>query len=275
MDISLVHYIEYCTKKGIPKETIKQSLIKAGWKEVIVDQALSTASTVPSQVKPKGSRNMWTGPIVLALVLLALTNIYNFFYFGAITTKSTVEAIAGAAAFLIGISFSLSSMSYYFNFLDTKLAYRKEIGLIGYYLAVVYATLLIVTNPERYLSGFLKNLMSADFILGLLALLILSAMALVSINKVMMKITPAVGKKILHLGYFAYSLLIIRAIVIERETWLLWFESFNKIPPARLLVTLFASFIIILRLTMATSIFIRNRKKTTLQPQNTPQFKKI
>lgn len=265
MDISLVRYIEYCTKKGIPRETIKQSLIKAGWKETIVDQALATFSTQPTQHKPTKSLKMWIGPLILALVLLAFTNIYNFFYFGSLTTRSMVEATAAAAALMIGISFSLSSMSYYFDFLDSKIAFRKEIGLIGYYLALAYAILLAINRPEMYISGFFKNLLTADIILGLSAMTILTAMALVSINKVMMKITPAVGKKVLRLGYVAYFLLILRAIILERETWLSWFTNYDGLPPARLLVSFFAGFVIILRLMMAISIFTRDRRKTKPQ----------
>lgn len=262
MDVNLIHYISYCTKIGISPEVIKKSLISAGWKESTIEEALKSQTVQPATKKSSINLKLWTGPVILSAVLLIFTNSYNFFYFGSFTTKSIVEAIAGAAAILIGISFSLSSMSYYFNFLDTKLAYRKEIGLLGYYLAVTYSVLLMITVPERYLNGFSTHILSWDFILGLSALAILTAMALVSVNKIMMKVTPAVGRKILRFGYVAYFLLIVRAIILEHDIWLSWIANYNGLPPARLLVTFFSSFVIILRIMMAIGIFTRAREKT-------------
>ncbi len=264
MDINLQSYIDHCTQKGISKEKIKESLVKAGWKEDTVQSALNVSTP---QTKHSINLKMWTMPICLALILLAFTNTYNFLYFGAFTTKSMVEATAGAAAFFIGISFSLSSMSYYFNFLDNKLAYRKEIGLIGYYLAVIYSVLLALTNQDKYVTGFAANLISWDFILGLSAMTILTAMALVSVNKIMIMVTPTVARKILRFGYVAYFLLIVRAVILEQETWLKWFANMDSVPPARILVSAFATFVIILRITMAISIFIKEHKKQNIQPQ--------
>lgn len=258
MDVNLSTYISFCRGKGFSDEAIKDALIKANWKEEIVNEALAKPA---NPAKKSINLKMWTGPIFLAITLLLSTNIYNFFYFGQITTKSIVEATAGAAALMIGISYSLSSMSFYFNFLDSKLAYRKEIGLIGYYLAVTYALLLTVTVPQKYLTGFSKNLVSADFILGLSALGILTAMAIVSNNKIMVKVTPAVTRKILRFGYVAYFLLILRAIILERPAWVNWAANLDGLPPARLIVTLFASFVIILRIFMAIKIYIKEHKK--------------
>lgn len=260
MDINLQTYIDHCTQKGISKEKIKESLVKAGWREETVQSALNV-SPPQTATKPSINLKLWIGPIVLALILLVFTNAYNFIYFAGFTTKSAVEATAGAAAFLIGISFSLSSMSYYFNFLDNKLAYRKEIGLIGYFLAVLYSVLLAVTNQDKYITNFSSNLFSWDFILGLTAMTILTSMAIVSINKIMIKVTPAVARKVLRFGYVAYFLLIVRAVILEHETWLNWFANMNSVPPARFLVTTFATFIIILRITMAISIFLKEHKK--------------
>jgi len=266
MDINLQTYIDVCTQKGISKEKIKESLVNAGWKEETVQSALSVSPPQP-RAKPSINLKLWIGPMLLALILLAFTNIYNLVYFGAISTKSIVEATAGAAAFLIGISFSLSSMSYNFNFLDNKLAYRKEIGLLGYYLAFIYSILLALTNKEKYITNFSANLLSWDFVLGLTAMTILTAMAIVSINKVMIKITPAVSRKILRLGYFAYLLLITRAIILEHETWLNWYSNINSLPPARLVVSIFAIIVIILRITMAVSIYRKDHKKMQVKNQ--------
>lgn len=260
MDVNLTRYIEYCRGINIADEAIMQTLLKAGWKEDTVTQALNSKDKKPKK-KIVINLTMWTGPMLLAFFILVETIIYSSLYFDRINTRAITEAIGGAAALMIGVSFALSSMSYYFDFLDNKLAYRKEIGLTGYYFALTYAILLVITRPQTYFFGFFGNLISWDFILGLLAMAILTAMAIVSINKVMMKVTPLVARKILRLGYFAYFLLILRAIIVEHETWLEWFATYNGLPPARLLISFFASFVIILRIMMALSLYLKKDRK--------------
>jgi DMSO/TMAO reductase YedYZ heme-binding membrane subunit len=155
-------------------------------------------------------------------------------------------------------------MSYYFNFLDHELAYRKNLGLTGYFLALLYSFSLLFINPERYFSGFFENLISYDFILGLGAMGILTLMAVVSNNFVMRKIGAHAWRVILRLGYVAYFLLILRAVVLEGDSWLFWFQSLDNLPPPRLLISIFAVIVIALRVSMEISLRSKNLRDKSL-----------
>lgn len=160
------------------------------------------------------------------------------------------KAVAGTGGFLIGFSFILSSMCYYFDFLDKKIGYRKFLGVTGYYFALTYAILLLFVNPNRYFYGFFENLATPDFILGLTALAILTIMAAVSNNKAMLAIGPKRWRTILRFGYIAYGLLVLRAFFVDGEQWIAWVATMDQVPPPRLVLTVFACIVIGLRISV-------------------------
>ena len=259
------NYIQQNLARGYSREQIRQTLINVGWNIQVVNTALDEAAgdTVNLDLKtPAGSSialKMRVVPILVGMVMLAIFNVYAFFWQSELSLFTLSVGFAGAAAFCIGFSFALSAMSYYFNFLDRDIAYRKNLGLVGYYLALVYSVLLLFVNPERYFWGFFKNLMSADFLLGLTSMGILTLMAIVSNNFIMRKIGAHAWRFILRLGYLAYFLLIVRAFVLEGDDWFMWLQRFDNLPPPRLLVSIFAAAVIILRISMEISM--RRKRK--------------
>lgn len=263
-------YVRENLARGYSREQIRQALINVGWNIENVNNAFATLdisgglATSPGSQTADVSSNiafkMKAVPILVALILLVIFNAYAFFWQSEFSLFTLSVAFAGTAAFCIGFSFALSAMSYYFNFLDHEIAYRKNLGLVGYFLALIYSFLLLFVNPERYFYGFFENLISFDFILGLLAMGILTLMAIVSNNFVMRKIGAHTWRFILRLGYVAYFLLILRAFILEGEEWFLWLQRFDNLPPPRLLVSIFAAFVIVLRMSMEFSMRSKRRK---------------
>lgn len=262
-------YIRENLARGYSKEQIRQALINVGWNIETVGKAFAYLDESGELVTSAGPQTavsssnvafkMKAVPILVALILLVIFNVYAFFLQNEFSIFTLSVGFAAAAAFCIGFSFALSGMSYYFNFLDREIAYRKNLGLVGYFLALIYSFLLLIVNPERYFFGFFENILSADFILGLLAMGILSLMAIVSNNFVMRKIGAHAWRFILRLGYFAYFLLILRAVILEGEDWFSWLQRFDSLPPPRLLVSIFAAFVIALRISMEFSMRSKRR----------------
>lgn len=262
-------YIRENFRRGYSEDHIKQTLIAAGWRIDIIIRAFSelkNESGVSWGVTPDAKKiksaialKMWQVPIIIAAFLFIIFNIYEFFRTGQLIFATLSAAIAATAAVCIGFSFALSGMSYYFNFLDHELAYRKNLGLTGYFLALIYSFSLLFIDPGRYFSGFFENLRSGDFILGLSAMGILTLMAVVSNNFVMRKIGAHAWRFVLRLGYFAYFLLIIRAVILEGDSWYLWIQKLNNLPPPRLLVSVFAVCVIALRISMEISMRFKQR----------------
>jgi len=212
---------------------------------------------------------MWFASLSLTGVFFVLLSLYTYFYNDqAYNLTALSQATASIAALMIGLSFAMSGLTYYFDFLDSKLAYRKYFGLAGYYLALLYIFSLLLLEPKRYFFGFFDNIVSADFLLGLSAMAILSFVALISNSWGIKKLGPH-WRPSQRLGYLAYALLIVRAVVIEWDVWIEWWENFAGLPPPRLLISIFALLVILFRGSMIVPQFLRQKNTQSNTPNIT------
>ena len=170
-----------------------------------------------------------------------------------------LESLAFAAGICLGLSFVESSLSYFFDFADAAMSWRKQFGLVGWFGALLYSFSLMWRLPEMYATGLMDRLFTADVLLGLSAMTLLTIMAAIS-NKTMMGLVgPLTWRLILrYFGYIAFFLLIVRAFFVEGQVWLDWLSQLDTLPPPRLFLTIYASSIIIFRLIMAVSLY-RNK----------------
>lgn len=194
---------------------------------------------------------LWTHSLFAAFGLYAVFLLYASLLTGSLSFLSAVMAFAGTAAILIGTSFALSGICYFFNFADSKIVYRKYLGVVGYASALTYSILLIFLEPERYMYGWPGELLKPDVLLGLTAMSIFTLMALVSNNTAIKLLGPHVWREILHLGYLGYGLLVIRAVYLDHAAWAAWFTAPTPLPPFRLTLSLFACSVILLRAAVA------------------------
>jgi len=207
---------------------------------------------------------MWTHSWLLTCALASLFVVYVYFLDGSLSTLlSWSKVVAGTSAMVLGISLSLGSMGYYFDFLDKQVLYRKYLGLVGFWLALFYSVMLLFVNPNRYFFGFFDNLGSADFVFGLAAMAIFTMMALISNVPMMKWLGPERWRSLLSLGYVAYALLVIRAIFIEGEAWMLWWQTPDSgLAPARLVISVFAVAVLLLRLSVPISKLMHSKHDT-------------
>lgn len=196
-------------------------------------------------------QRMWRMSLLLAALLLNILVGYTTVYNGSFSLLSLSQAIAGTAGFLIGISFALGSLAYFFKKISPWVAYRKYIGLTGFWIALLYSVLLPLVDPEFYLYNFFDNLWSADILFGLFAMAILLYMALISNTWGIKTLGPTLWKDSLRLGYLAYALLISRAMILEWDIWAEWLTMLQNVPPPRLPLSIFALGVILLRGTVA------------------------
>ncbi|MBI4090485.1 MAG: hypothetical protein HY422_00505 [Candidatus Komeilibacteria bacterium] len=205
-------------------------------------------------------RKMWWESIVFGLLLFSAFVILTSVLDGGLHLLTISKALAGASALLIGSSFALSGFCYYFDFLDTKIAYRKYLGLVGYYFALLYSVSLLAIDPDRYFYGFFENFLSADILLGLISMTFLTYMALISKVSIMKKMGPHRWRVALRLGYVAWVLLVVRAYILERYLWTAWLSTWNGFPPPRLLLSLFVVAVIFFRISISVSKYVRRSR---------------
>lgn len=214
---------------------------------------------------PSFTAKLWKNSFWVALVTFLFFTGYVYFLDVSFSLVSWSKVVAGTSGFLLAYSLSLSTLGYYFNFLDSKVIYRKYLGLLGYYFALFYSVMLLFVNPDRYFYGFFANFWSADFVLGLSAMAILTVMALVSNNSALKFLGPARWRAILRLGYLAFFLLVVRAIILEGDLWSSWLATESGLPPVRLLLSVVAIFVIFTHYAIYFSEWLKKKS-----PKNGP-----
>lgn len=223
----------------------------------------------PAKVTPPVDRyrewKMWARTLPFVFLVFDFWLVYIWVYLGEMTFAGLANVLAATAAILIGSSFALSGLSYFFNLFDRVFVYRKYLGLTGYFLALGYSILLLWIDPTRYFYGFWNNLHTADFVLGLTAMKILTMMALISTRAATVKLGKY-WRPLMRLGYLAYFLLIVRAYVLEHEAWFTWAQTPNTLPPPRIVLSLFALTVILLRLALQLDKLLH--KGQLLSPQS-------
>ncbi len=211
---------------------------------------------------------LWKNTVLMAVPAFLFYAVYVTILDSGFHLTSFAKVIAGVSNLFLGISLSLSSFGYYFNFLDSKVVYRKYFGLVGYFAALFYCVLLAIVRPERYFFGFFENFFTSDILLGLLSMVIFTGMALISNNKAMLWIGPQRWRKYLRFGFLAYFLLVVRAYLNNEnpigsepipEMWGLYLTNPEGLPPARLLFSVIAMAVIFFRLSLEVDKWRKKR----------------
>ncbi len=206
---------------------------------------------------------LWKTAISQAIIFFIILLGYAYIYNNELSLLCVSQAVAGTAGFMIGISLALGSLAYFKRSLGPKVANRKYIGLVGFWLALTYTLMLLWLDPDRYFFGFFGTISAADGFFGLTAIIILSFMALISNNWGIRKLGVKNWRIVLRLGYVAYFLLVLRAIALEWEIWSAWWSMpLFELPPPRLVVSIFAILVILLRIAVSISKQIKMATRT-------------
>lgn len=158
---------------------------------------------------------------------------------------------ASTASFLFATALSMGSISHFIGWPNMKLGYQKQIGILAFWYSCFYCITLTLLYPEIYWYGFFSNFWSADILLGSMAMIIFTAMVLVNSKMIAAHLQRKTIMFVLGLGYVGYAILVMRAILIEFPIWSLWFETFSGPPPGRLVLSVIAVGVLILRLAVA------------------------
>lgn len=224
------------------------------------------------------TRKLWMNSLIIMLGVNGFFFLYVTLLDGPFTLISFAKVMAGTANFLFAASLSLSSFGYFFDFLDSKVVYRKYFGLLGYFSALAYTLLLPIVQPERYWYGFFENFWTSDFLLGLSAMGIFTMMAIISNDRAMLAIGPVRWRNLLRLGYVAFFLLVVRAALnqgnaigadLRPEMWGDYLRTFETLPPTRLLFSVVGITVVFLRLAVEFDKW-RKRKADSVAQQSSP-----
>ena len=156
--------------------------------------------------------------------------------------------LAATAGFMLATSFAASSVSHFTGWPNMRLGYQKQIGVTAFWLCFIYCLTLWLVEPEVYWFGFWDNLGTPNFILGLSAMVIFGLMVIINSKPIAKYVEWPTISFFLNLGFVGYAFLVMRAILLEWPIWSEWFMTFSGPPTNRLILSVLAMVVILLRL---------------------------
>lgn len=217
-------------------------------------ESINTAPVSKPKINWRYQFQQYGAVLAAAIPLYTILSIYLFYRRGYYDLYIANKIFAGVAAILLGITLLIGPLSRFFSFPDRWVQYRKELGIIGFFLAFIHGVVSLFFLPSKFpLSKFLV-LINWPFVYGLLALLILISIFSISNNRA----SRALGNlwwKWQSWGIrLSFILVVLHVFVMKWSGWVQWYVKGGgkelvhpEWPGAGLLVGWFMAFVIFLR----------------------------
>ena len=159
------------------------------------------------------------------------------------------KAVADTSIFLMGLSMLLSSICYFWDRFDTKIIYRKHLGLIGYAFAIAHVVLSHSALRRLIFAPNWSESAPWAVLTGLLATGIFTIMAAISNRYMAKELGGRVWRTILRTGYLAVILVWFHVVLLKSSYWMKWYQGGMKtLPSMSLLVSLFMVVVVVMRI---------------------------
>lgn len=165
------------------------------------------------------------------------------------------KSLASTSLLLLGIVLLLGPLSRLYGRFDKWINYRKELGILAFFLGAVHVYLSMFPLARRGPFGLYQSRPIIAFS-GLLGLLIMAALFVVSFEKIKSKIDIAKWWRSQYIGVrVAAMAVLLHMTLFKYSEWLKWLggEIDRKLaqpgwPPASLLAAVFSGFVLLVRL---------------------------
>ncbi len=184
---------------------------------------------------------------LFSMFILFATFVYNVMAMDTMSLRVWNRSFTDAGMILVGISFALSGLCYFYDIFDTKILYRRDLGLNGFYFIALHSVYSFALNKFTPWYRYFESDRVLSFSLALISLLIFFMMALISNAYVPKKLGAHRWRILLRIGYFAYVLGVVHAGLWSYEDWVMWWGS-PKVPPMSLVVSVLVLGVVILRI---------------------------
>jgi len=192
----------------------------------------------------------------LAVPIFVSLSLYIFYRRGFYDLYIANKVFAGDGAMLLGIVFILGPLSRFFNFFDRYLQYRKEIGIVAFFLILVHGLVSLFFLPSRFPISRYFSSINWSFIYGLLGLVVLVLLFLISNNKVENIIGTKTWWRLQNWGLrIVIGLTVLHVFIMKTPGWLSWYRiggeatlAHPELPGGGLLVGWILVFVVLVRL---------------------------
>ena len=220
----------------------------------------STASISKNLARQAIITDFWHYIKVLVLGMAIFWGTYSY------TTAQQIpnvlnKSVADTSIILIGLSMLLSSLCYFWNFLDSQSIYRRHLGLIGFAFGLVHiglsqSALFGLFNPETWARGAQWPAFT-----GMVATVIFTVMALIS-NTYSIKKLGRAWRPVLRWGYLALIMVFAHVVLLKSARWITWYNGSMITPPSMsFMVTIFMVLVLVMRVVLLFSLKRRTKLK--------------
>lgn len=195
--------------------------------------------------------------LAVAIPLFIISSIYLFYRRGYYDLYIANKIFAGVAAILLGIVLLIGPLSRLFFFPDRYVQYRKELGIVAFFLALIHGIVSLFFLPSKFQIQPFFAKFPIPFTTGLIATIILIIIFLISNDRASLAMGKEKWWKWQYWGArFIFALVFLHVFVMKWEGWVKWYQgqASNKgivhpeWPGAGLLVGWFMAFVVFVRL---------------------------
>lgn len=225
--------------------------------------------TIPSQTQPTQTippprtmhwmheiRQYGAAFIAGALPVFTFLSLYIFYRRGYYDLYIANKAFAGTAAVLLGIILLIGPLSRYFAFPDRYIQYRKELGIIAFFLALIHANVSLFFLPTHFPLFIYFGTFSWQFVLGMIATVALFALFVISNERAAETIGRKLWWRMQNWGIrITFTLVLFHVFLMKWAGWVKWYKVGGgkelvhpELPGGGLLVGWFMAFVVFVRL---------------------------
>lgn len=217
---------------------------------------------ISKKISKKSLKRLLPNTLLLSLAVFIFGSLYLYARRGNFDLYIANKVFATTALVLIGLSFALSGLCYFWDFIDTKIVYRKHLGLVGLVYGVVHILVTLFLLPHKFaFPGWIET-HGVSFWSAIGALIIFTIMAAISNRYSVRKLGGKNWRLALRVGYVAYLFIIIHFTLLKYEGWMKWFDTKDPfLPPLSMLEIVFAILVILLRI----ALYIDVKRKSQLK----------
>lgn len=174
------------------------------------------------------------------------------------------KVIANAGMIILAFTFLIGPIVRYFDRFDTWLGYRKEIGIVGAFMALSHGTISYFYLPQNYPNEYI-DFASLKFAAGLLGALLLFFLFIISFKKAIELIGASRWWFLQRWGLrLAIAFTLAHVYALKWNGWVKWLTqgavpskelAAPWLPGASLLAILFITWVVIVRLYESVFLF--------------------
>ncbi|MBI2054452.1 MAG: ferric reductase-like transmembrane domain-containing protein [Candidatus Staskawiczbacteria bacterium] len=193
--------------------------------------------------------------VTAAFVLFLFLSAYLFYRRGYYDLYIANKIFANVAAILLGIVLLIGPLSRIFAFPDRYVQYRKELGIVAFFLAIAHSVISYFFLPSKFSTQWFFGPGLYSFISGLIAAVILTAIFLISSDRVMNAIGREKWWRMQYIGArLVFILVFLHVFLMKWGGWVQWYKTGGgkelarpEWPGAGLLIGWFMVFVVLVR----------------------------